>query len=1073
MIQIKRMCFLLLALLCLARLQVCAQGQRSGIRGVIIDQATKQPVPGTTIYVIENQRGTQTSAKGSFELELPPGVYTIEARYIGYRNLVQKVSIGKGQFVNLDLKMAAAWKSLSGVTVEATRSVKTERALLAIRRKSAVIQDAIGAEQIEKTASITTAQALQKITGVSLKDGRYIAVRGLSDRNLVIQLNGARLSGADAGRSSVPMDLIPAALLENITVEKSVTPDKPGDATAAVVDIKTKSIPDSAFAQLVVQTGFNSNVGPYGYYNSFQGGNLGYVGQNAQRQNISAAYTNLIQEYTAKGYSVQNGTMRQGLVNAIRQGNLDGAHFKEAQRINAAAESFSPVLATQGQRSTPDQIMTFTYGNRFQLRNDRMIGIVAGINYYNRYLSNPNGNVNRYSVPGFGLNPNVIVPNENNLLPLYQQSENSGIHQISYGALATLAYRFNSGNEVSLTYNGNFGAETNSTYLSGRNNSNLRPGDPTATPPLQNSSSSYEYILRTTTRPINTFQARGEHRFRFTNNMEPWRLSWSASTTTAKQNDPNFRDTQLILDSLGRSSVNVNGKVVPSDYQYGFYVSSTRYYRALVEHNHNYKADLNMPVKLGKKILNLKTGFYYLDRVRDYHESSDTRKDSTLLTGQINYAGPGKNFTPSATGGQNPGNIVTANGNLALWNSRSRIGISENGNQGEGSQLAYGYIPVPVAGPNSYHAKVAITAFYGMADFQINKSFRFIGGMRVENTDFYSVPDTSGLGYITRRVGNKPQRVVTQEDFNRNFVTNYLTYTFLPSGSLIYNGMKDMTFRLAYSKTITRPELNEIVFSSQYDPIQRASITGNPFLKIGTFKSYDFRYDYFLRPNEIISASVFYKQIASQIERVYLIDTTQGVSRTGIQNAGITFRNNPAAGKVYGLEFEVRKGLDELFTFGKYISVGANLMLARSVTTVSPVEQYVATQIDRNVASQRSIVDQPNYVYNFNLGFDHARWGTQFNLIYNKTGRRLVEINVDGTPNIYEYPAGAFDVTFSQKITRKLQFKAFVKNLLNEKNYYLYNTPANTEVYGANQTRYVQRQFTTGAAYTFGFNYIF
>ncbi len=94
---------------------------------------------------------------------------------------------------------------------------------------------------IVKTGSITTTQALSKVAGVTITDDKFIAVRGLGDRSVIGQLNGVRLAFSDPDRSSIPLDLVPASLLDNITIYKTVTPDKPADAAAGIVELKTKS----------------------------------------------------------------------------------------------------------------------------------------------------------------------------------------------------------------------------------------------------------------------------------------------------------------------------------------------------------------------------------------------------------------------------------------------------------------------------------------------------------------------------------------------------------------------------------------------------------------------------------------------------------------------------------------------------------------------------------------------------------------------------------------------------------------------------------------------------------------
>lgn len=471
-----------------AALSIIANAQntiKTGITGIVTDD--KGLLPGVAITVLETKQVVISGNNGDYFVAIKPGEYTVEFRFIGLKSVSRRLIVGPQQLTRLNVSMVSDSRMLGTVSVSATRKATTQKALLEQRRQSTNIQDAIGAVQMDKSASITTAQALQRVTGVTVKDGKYITVRGLSDRNIVVQLNGSRLAGADASRSSVAVDLIPAQLLENITVEKSITPDKPGDANGAVVEIQTKTIPDNEFLFLSAQTGLNGNIGLYGSANSFEGANMGFFGQNVKKLELTNDYKDLIADYTARGFSPGRGTIGTGLTQAIQASAVDQAHYNEALRINRVMDDgFSPFLTTRSRVYSPDQIYGLSYGNKYMMKGGKVLGLVLGVNYYNRSLSNPNGVNNLYTVKepvisGSGT-PNINYPNELRMLPLYNLNENTGNQQLNYGGLATLSFRFNKFNEVSFTYNGNFGTETNASLEDGISNAGLKVVDPSVLP---------------------------------------------------------------------------------------------------------------------------------------------------------------------------------------------------------------------------------------------------------------------------------------------------------------------------------------------------------------------------------------------------------------------------------------------------------------------------------------------------------------------------------------------------------------------------------------------------------------
>src|SRR6202012_536691 len=176
-------------------------------------------------------------------------------------------TVAIGHRRQFEIGLVKSTKELEDVTVNANRHVNTESALLNERRKAAVVSDGISAQKMERTASITTTQALQQVTGVTITDEKYVAIRGLGDRSVIAELNGVRLSSSNPDRSAVPLDLVPAALLDNVTVYKTLAPDHPADASAGIVELKTRSVPAKLTVSFTAQSGFNSTIGLTGKFN--------------------------------------------------------------------------------------------------------------------------------------------------------------------------------------------------------------------------------------------------------------------------------------------------------------------------------------------------------------------------------------------------------------------------------------------------------------------------------------------------------------------------------------------------------------------------------------------------------------------------------------------------------------------------------------------------------------------------------------------------------------------------------------------------------------------------------------
>src|SRR6202012_2126235 len=91
-------------------------------------------------------------------------------------------------------------------------------------------------------------------------------------------------------------------------------------------------------------------------------------------------------------------------------------------------------------------------------------------------------------------------------------------------------------------------------------------------------------------------------------------------------------------------------------------------------------------------------------------------------------------------------------------------------------------------------------------------------------------------------------------------------------------------------------------------PFQHALVIGNPDLVNQETRSYDFRWEWFPKSGEVISASVFYKEIKNQLEKVF-IQNSDGIAATFPEFPTVEYRNNPNTGQVGGVELEVVKNL--------------------------------------------------------------------------------------------------------------------------------------------------------------------
>ncbi|WP_343303451.1 carboxypeptidase-like regulatory domain-containing protein [Chitinophaga niabensis] len=1026
--------------------------------GRVTDGKTKEPIPGVSIRIKGSAVGATTDANGYFSLSVPETGATLVFTFLGYEAREVKVTGTSG---HLNIILNASSRQLGEVTVQARRKANTEIAVLQERKNASIVQDAISAQQIERTASITTTQALQRVSGVTVTDEKYVAIRGLGDRSVIGQLNGVRLASSDPDRSSIPLDLVPASLLDNITIYKTVTPDKPADAAAGIIELKTKSVPDKRTLEVIVQSGFNSNIGIGGRVNSFYNSDLGFFGGKVNDKNLSNEFLDLSHQYPGGLAEIQR---------LITSSNADPVLRKEANRINNIMHSFDPVLTTRFKNASLNQLYSVTYGNSFNVFKSHKIGIVAGANYYRRSTDVYGGDLTQYSIYQGVITgnpqvysprniPNYITPNSLYMGKYQTYKENTGTETLNYGTLGGITYRFSPRHEISFQYLGSWGSEAQAVNMYGEYQYTGLPGAVAST----------IYSLKQTRRNLNTYNLQGEHKF-LAGEYSP-RLSYNLATSTSSQNDPDFRFVTL-TDYKPRggawyvrpaSEQGGSESFVYTDHLYALnsgYVNgygtygiiqaepNGRRWRKLNETNYNYKADLTIPFRLLGQRQEFKTGVNYLNRDRTFRENM--------------FFLPGSNFTPYGAL-----TLYDVEGNLDKLVSPAIVGIREpSGSSGEGVGRTGGFLYNSQKSPNNYTGFFETNALYGMLDLRLRDNLRIAGGVRFEKTNIQSAVDTSNVFLdpaLTKKDENGNTVPVVLIDPNTVYKTEYKPYY---SANLTYTLKGNMNFRLAYNTTLARPELRELTNVFEFDAFQMGLVVGNPKLVNQHTENLDFRWEWFPASGEVISASLFGKRINNQLVKVFSLKT-DGLAAKYPEYPTIQFQNDPNTGTVWGVELEVVKDLGKLWAPLNNFFFGSNLLLAQSNIKKTKTRYDANKSLDRHTPENSPLFEQAPYSVNLWMNYANKKSGTDLTATFNMVGERLIQINLTGEPDLYTRPVPVLDLVFTQRLSKRILFKGYAKNVLNPAIETVYANPGTGGLwYGGS---YVNRSFKKGSEIMMGF----
>jgi TonB-dependent receptor len=251
--------FALLAMLTLAAMPLAAQGGRIG--GRILDAATGRPVAGARVALAGTARAAATGPDGTYLIQaVPAGTHTVTASHLGYSSkTVTDVRVGDAP-VTLDITLATSVLSLDELVVTASAERGSVSQALDEQRTSVGVVNSVTSEQIARSPDADAAQAVQRVSGVTVQDGKYVVVRGMGDRYTVTSLNGARIPSPEPERRVVPLDLFPSGIVQSVTTSKTFTPDLPGDFSGALVNIRTREFPTERSFVFSTSIGYNDAV---------------------------------------------------------------------------------------------------------------------------------------------------------------------------------------------------------------------------------------------------------------------------------------------------------------------------------------------------------------------------------------------------------------------------------------------------------------------------------------------------------------------------------------------------------------------------------------------------------------------------------------------------------------------------------------------------------------------------------------------------------------------------------------------------------------------------------------------
>jgi len=260
------------------------QASKPGLlRGRVVDFETAQPLPGATVQLDGTSLGAVSDEKGYFQLQAPPGSYTMVASFIGYQRSVQPgVLIDEGKTAVYDIKMQTGG-SLKEVVIDGSRqrisavTYSTEAQLLKEVRSARAVVSGISNELITRTADRNAAEVVKRISGVTVVDDKFIVVRGMNQRYNLTYLNDNLAPATEMYNRAFAYDMLPSPVIDRILVYKSPAAELLGDYTGGAVKVFTKNARPVRHLDIGFQLGNRAGTTLEGIH-TYKGGGLDWLG---------------------------------------------------------------------------------------------------------------------------------------------------------------------------------------------------------------------------------------------------------------------------------------------------------------------------------------------------------------------------------------------------------------------------------------------------------------------------------------------------------------------------------------------------------------------------------------------------------------------------------------------------------------------------------------------------------------------------------------------------------------------------------------------------------------------------
>jgi outer membrane receptor protein involved in Fe transport len=452
------------------------------------------PLTGATVSVAGTNIEEETDVSGAYKIELPRGVYQIKINHPDFGSKdVSNYRVISNVEKNSNFTIRSGGQPIEEVVVLAKVD---SSAFQESERYSTGVIETMGIEQLARFGDSDVAASVIRVPSVTVQDSKFVFIRGLGGRYITTTLNGSTMPSTNPTRRTVPLDLFPSNIVEQLDVKKTFVASMPGESTGGNLVINTRTFPDEAAGKISVNIGYGEGITGDEAYVDSQDGNFDVIGWDDGERSKPAIVA--------------------AIAEALQYSDYYPAAV-EQQLGQLAALELKDNFDLETKNAGPDMSLGINYGDLFYLDGiDAELGYFAAANYKNSWDKKSAGVSRSYG----GLNASVVKDD-------YEFEEFT--HNIEANGLLSLG--FNVGNS---TYQAN-------TIVSRVTEENIKYSEGLDGDQLEQS---VRYSIDWIERQFLSQQFTGQHYF---GEDDQWNVDWQLTGSQATRYAPDRREVRFNL----------------------------------------------------------------------------------------------------------------------------------------------------------------------------------------------------------------------------------------------------------------------------------------------------------------------------------------------------------------------------------------------------------------------------------------------------------------------------------------------------------------------------------------------